>query len=286
MMARQNAFVAVAAPQVLQRPDLTCPTDDVERIDHERRVDSNWQHEFLKRRGFSTGPGGTRVGQCHLAHMQRLQPGGTVPQSGPIPCEINVFERKRERSRRFIRLRIPQAVDQFADVPAASLALDETVTQVWNEWRATEPVRRQAMVALQAPGVQVEFDTEHLRRVLINLLDNALRFMGSQPDSLQLHTHAAGTGLVSLQVWSDGAPLDPSVERHLFEPFFSSHSRSSGLGLYICRELCQRHGASLTYQRLSRATALGPTGGNAFTVTFRKTTRPAEPAGLFDTLLV
>jgi len=43
---------------------------------------------------------------------------------------------------------------------------------------------------------------------------------------------------VSLQVWSDGAPLDPSVERHLFEPFFSSHSRSSGLGLYICRELC------------------------------------------------
>ena len=175
---------------------------------------------------------------------------------------------------------------EFADTPAASLALDETVTQVWNEWRAAEPVRRQAMVALQAPGVQVEFDTEHLRRVLINLLDNALRFMGSQPDSLQLHTHAAGTGLVSLQVWSDGAPLDPSVERHLFEPFFSSHSRSSGLGLYICRELCQRHGASLTYQRLSRATALGPTGGNAFTVTFRKTTRPAEPAGLFDTLLV
>ena len=119
-MARQNAFVAVAAPQVLQRPDLTCPTDDVERIDHERRVDSNWQHEFLKRRGFSTGPGGTRVGQCHLAHMQRLQPGGTVPQSGPIPCEVNVFERKRERSRRFIRLRIAQAVDQFADVPAVA----------------------------------------------------------------------------------------------------------------------------------------------------------------------
>ena len=183
-------------------------------------------------------------------------------------------------------LDIARVQNQIRHAPAASLALDETVTQVWNEWRATEPVRRQAMVALQAPGVQVEFDTEHLRRVLINLLDNALRFMGSQPDSLQLHTHAADTGLVSLQVWSDGAPLDPSVERHLFEPFFSSHSRSSGLGLYICRELCQRHGASLTYQRLSRATALGPTGGNAFTVTFRKTTRPAEPAGLFDTLLV
>jgi two-component system response regulator PilR (NtrC family) len=34
-------------------------------------------------------------------------------------------------------------------------------------------------------------------------------------------------------------------ERHLFEPFFSSESRSSGLGLYICRELCERHGAQI-----------------------------------------
>ncbi len=183
-------------------------------------------------------------------------------------------------------LDIARVQNQISHAPAVSLALDEAVAQVWNDWRGAEPARRQALVALQAPGVQVEFDAEHLRRVLINLLDNALRFMGTQPDSLQLHTQAAGTGLVSLQVWSDGAPLDPSVERHLFEPFFSSHSRSSGLGLYICRELCQRHGASLAYQRLSRATALGPAGGNAFTVTFRKTTRPAEPAGLFDTLMV
>jgi two-component system sensor histidine kinase PilS (NtrC family) len=80
--------------------------------------------------------------------------------------------------------------------------------------------------------------------------------------------------------------MDKSVERHLFEPFFSSESRSSGLGLYICRELCQRHGASIGYQRLVRLTQRGDTGGNAFTVGFRRTTRPAEPASLFDTIVV
>ena len=37
--------------------------------------------------------------------------------------------------------------------------------------------------------------------------------------------------------------------KHLFEPFFSSESRSSGLGLYICRELCERYGAQIAYQR-------------------------------------
>ena len=53
-----------------------------------------------------------------------------------------------------------------------------------------------------------------------------------------------------LRVWSDGRPIDPGVQRHLFEPFFSSESRSSGLGLYICRELCERYGAQIAYQRV------------------------------------
>lgn len=183
-------------------------------------------------------------------------------------------------------LDIARVQNQISHAPAASLALDEVVAQTWSDWHGQDSARRQARVALEAPGVQVEFDADHLRRVLINLLDNALRFMGPEPDSLQIRTRAGDAGQVDLQVWSDGAPLDPSVERHLFEPFFSSHSRSSGLGLYICRELCQRHGASLEYQRITRATARGQTGGNAFTVTFRKTTRPAEPATLFDNLVV
>ena len=89
-----------------------------------------------------------------------------------------------------------------------------------------------------------------------------------------------------MQVWSDGAPLDKSVERHLFEPVFSSESRSSGLGLYICRELCQRHGAAIGHQRTTRSLARGEVAGNAFTVTFRSLSRPADSASLFDTIVV
>jgi two-component system sensor histidine kinase PilS (NtrC family) len=43
-------------------------------------------------------------------------------------------------------------------------------------------------------------------------------------------------------------PIAPDIERHLFEPFFSSRSRGTGLGLYICRELCERYGASIEYR--------------------------------------
>jgi two-component system sensor histidine kinase PilS (NtrC family) len=94
----------------------------------------------------------------------------------------------------------------------------------------------------------VRFDAEHLRRVLVNLLDNAARHAGQGPGAIGLRLQTGpAIGAVTLSVTSDGAPMPSDVERHLFEPFFSTRSRGSGLGLYICRELCERHGASIDF---------------------------------------
>jgi two-component system sensor histidine kinase PilS (NtrC family) len=112
----------------------------------------------------------------------------------------------------------------------------------------------------------VRFDVEHLRRILINLLDNAARYAGTREGSIQIATRHGPNGRSTLHVWSDGAPLDPAVQRHLFEPFFSSESRSSGLGLYICRELCERHGATIGYER--RTLSAAGQEGNEFFVSF------------------
>ena len=73
-------------------------------------------------------------------------------------------------------------------------------------------------------------------------------------------TQPSGNDHIRLSVWSDGQALEASVMRHLFEPFFSSESRSSGLGLYICRELCERYGAQIAYRR----TRLDQQEGNEF----------------------
>ena len=70
---------------------------------------------------------------------------------------------------------------------------------------------------------------------------------------------------------SDGPPIAPEVEQHLFEPFSSTRSLGSGLGLYICRELCERYEASIEYRPRPAAERLR----NEFVVHMRRAT-PAD----------
>lgn len=119
---------------------------------------------------------------------------------------------------------------------------------------------------LPAAPVGVVFDPEHLRRVLVNLLDNAHRHATPAAGAIFLRLAARDESWATLSVLSDGPPIAPEVERHLFEPFFSTRSRGSGLGLYICRELCERHGASIEYRPRPAAERLR----NEFVVSMRR----------------
>ena len=103
-------------------------------------------------------------------------------------------------------------------------------------------------VDLPAESLGGVFDAEHLRRVLVNLLDNAYRHCSKSAASVHLRLAAPDAAQLLVTVASDGPPIPPDVERHLFEPFFSTRSRGTGLGLYICRELCERYGAGIEYR--------------------------------------
>jgi two-component system, NtrC family, sensor histidine kinase PilS len=121
-------------------------------------------------------------------------------------------------------------------------------------------------VDLPQAALAISFDPEHLRRILVNLLDNALRHSSARPDAVLLRLAVRDEQTAVLSVASDGAPITADVERHLFEPFFSTRSRGSGLGLYICRELCERYGASIEY----RPRAASERHRNGFIVVLRR----------------
>lgn len=177
-------------------------------------------------------------------------------------------------------LNISRVQGQIPPAHTISLPLDDSVQRIASDWAVQTSAGRRLRVSTAAPEIFVQFDVDHLRRVMINLLDNALRYASAAADAMEITTHVTGPNQARLTVWSDGQPLESSVQTHLFEPFFSSESRSSGLGLYICRELCERHGATIGYQRVARAAI----EGNEFFILLRTTARPADAPMLFDTL--
>ncbi|TNF63161.1 MAG: PAS domain-containing sensor histidine kinase [Burkholderiales bacterium] len=168
--------------------------------------------------------------------------------------------------------RLSRIVDDILNVARAqpsqiegnlpAIPLDDHVRLITREWVRQNQAKGKLGVHTHAPQALVRFDPEHLRRLMINLLDNALKHASGQASSIRVITQPSGAERIRLSVWSDGGPLEAAVLRHLFEPFFSSESRSSGLGLYICRELCERYGAQIAYQR----TVLDQREGNEFYV--------------------
>ncbi len=142
--------------------------------------------------------------------------------------------------------------------------------QICADWLRAAPAAARAdmrlRIELPDTPLAVQFDAEHLRRVLVNLLDNALRHASDEAGAIVLTLAVRAPGRsAALVVASDGEAIPPDVERHLFEPFFSTRSRGSGLGLYICRELCERHGASIEFG----PTPAGERHRNLFSVRLR-----------------
>ena len=179
--------------------------------------------------------------------------------------------------------RLKRIVDDVMEV-APGMAQDigvidatAQVAAVCSEWASANGVAlgEQGVLRVDLPAepVGVLFDAEHLRRVLVNLLDNAYRHATRAAGAVHVRLDSRHEAQAFLSVASDGAAITPDVEPYLFEPFFSTRSRGTGLGLYICRELCERYGATIDY----RLRAEGDGHRNEFFVDMqRKTLGPID----------
>ena len=91
----------------------------------------------------------------------------------------------------------------------------------------------------------VRLDAEQIRRVIINLVDNAIEAMERKGRILVETQLDAANGVVRIFVADDG-PGIPAVERDkLFLPYYSTKGRGSGLGLAIVRRIIAEHGGSI-----------------------------------------
>jgi signal transduction histidine kinase len=142
--------------------------------------------------------------------------------------------------------RIASDFRHFAGRPELQLAAVE-VGELLGELAELYAAEREAGRLEFAPGtgaVQVRADRGELRRVLVNLVQNALEAVGSG-GRVRVSSRAIPGPAVEFAVLDDGPGIAAEVEARLFEPYFTTRSAGTGLGLAICRRIVESHGGRI-----------------------------------------
>jgi PAS domain S-box-containing protein len=97
-------------------------------------------------------------------------------------------------------------------------------------------------VDLDPEAPEIEADADQLKRVLLNVINNALDAMAETGGELRLRT-SAEAGRVVIRVEDDGPGVE-DVER-IFEPHYTTKVKGTGLGLAIARQIVAEHGGRI-----------------------------------------
>lgn len=96
------------------------------------------------------------------------------------------------------------------------------------------------------------FDPNHLHQILWNLTRNALRHCKMMAGSVRVCLNRSPQpSTLQLDIMDDGPGVPTEMLTRLFEPFFTTESQGTGLGLYIARELAEANNAALDYVELA-----------------------------------
>lgn len=159
----------------------------------------------------------------------------------------NVLQLSRRESSRPERFELTPWLTDFAQEFSRTLELQEGELTVVKSDQSTD----------------VRMDPSHLRQVLWNLCDNAVKYASDSGGILvELKTgRTQRTRQPYLEVLDVGHGVDPLAVDKIFEPFFTDRSGGTGLGLYISRELCELNRATLSFQPRE-------SGGSIFRIVF------------------
>ncbi len=122
------------------------------------------------------------------------------------------------------------------------------------------------LLAITSSGhdIMVRMDPSQLHQVVWNLCRNGLRHSQDYPGvprvELQVH-QAEEMNAPYLDIIDHGTGIDADKAEQIFEPFYTTEAKGTGLGLYIARELCEGNQARLDYIPMAE-------GGSCFRITF------------------
>jgi two-component system sensor histidine kinase PilS (NtrC family) len=122
------------------------------------------------------------------------------------------------------------------------------------EFLLTKPQAKNSITLKVSDGkLLVWCDPMHLQQIMWNLFNNAWRHSQQNKQAIQVVFRTRGEAEISITVLDNGAGVTPEHQQRLFEPFFTTSSEGTGLGLYVARELAQANLGNLAYRAQTNA---------------------------------
>ena len=140
------------------------------------------------------------------------------------------------------------------------------VLEALSPYTRTPPDGIKVTVQLAADAPEVEADADQIKRVLLNVINNALEAMGERGGALRLYTLREQDG-ITIRIEDDGPGVEDALR--IFEPHYTTKVKGTGLGLAIAKQIVEEHRGNIAAE--SRP-------GHGTTVRIHLPSAPSRPA--------
>jgi two-component system nitrogen regulation sensor histidine kinase NtrY len=136
-------------------------------------------------------------------------------------------------------------VDEFSrfgkmpEIHKSSVFISTIIGEVVNLYKDYKGI--EITVTNQGEEMEIELDAEQFKRVIINIVDNAIQAM-QNTGKISIHTHHdVALNKVYVDIADDGPSIQEEVREKLFLPYFSTKKNGTGLGLAIASRVITEH---------------------------------------------
>ena len=143
-------------------------------------------------------------------------------------------------------------VSRNQDMVPELISLNDWLQNFVDKFTASYKDKIYIQLELDKEAIQIRFNSGQLEQVLTNLCENGIRYSLEASNKAKICIRSSlntNTYIPTLEIIDNGPGIKAEDAEKIFEPFYTTASSGTGLGLFICKEICEAYQAQISYHR-------------------------------------